>query len=137
MKIALTVWEGRISPVFDSARTLLIATIEKGAAVGERYELFRSGLPYNRAVQLFDLDVKVLICGAISHIYTTVIETYDIEIIPFVSGDADQVLDHYLKGTLFTDHFMMPGCGRRGRRSRNRCGREYVKHHHKKERRYD
>ena len=35
MKAALTVWEGRVSPVFDVSREALVLTIEDGA-VGAR-----------------------------------------------------------------------------------------------------
>ena len=33
MKAALTVWDGRISPVFDVSREALVLTIENGAVV--------------------------------------------------------------------------------------------------------
>jgi hypothetical protein len=40
MKVAFTAWEDRISPVFDSARKLLIADIENERIVGRQYEPF-------------------------------------------------------------------------------------------------
>ena len=48
MKIAITVWGNRISPVFDSAQTILLAHIESGKIVEQRREflprLVASGL---------------------------------------------------------------------------------------------
>ncbi|MGA1869913.1 MAG: NifB/NifX family molybdenum-iron cluster-binding protein [bacterium] len=127
MRMALTVWGNKISPVFDSARRLLIVDVEKGVVIRRHHEFFHSELPYNRAAMLFDLRAKVLICGAISQIFANVIEAYGIKIVPFVTGDVDQVLNHYLKGAPFTAHFYMPGCGHKGRRLRSRRGRGYLK----------
>lgn len=123
IKVALTVWENRISPVFDSARMLLIANIENKTVKSRRYEPFYSELSLRRAAKMSDLGVKVLICGAVSQPLANMVEAYGIELIPFVTGDVNQVLDAYLKDILSTPNFRMPGCqaGRR-RRCRHRRG---------------
>ena len=109
MKVALTIWEGRISPVFDSARMLLIVDIENRTVTGKHYEPFHSVWPSYRGARLFDLGINVLICGAVSHFFATMVEVYDIRIISFVRGDANDVLSAYLTGTLSTPQFRMPG----------------------------
>ena len=40
MKVALTAWGDRISPVFDSAHTLLIAEIKNKQIISKHYESF-------------------------------------------------------------------------------------------------
>ena len=40
MKVALTVWEGHISPLFDATRMLLIADIEGNRVTDRRMEPF-------------------------------------------------------------------------------------------------
>lgn len=122
VKVALTVWENRISPVFDSARMVLVAQIEKGAVVGRHYEPLDYELPLSRVSKLSKLGVRVLICGAISQIFANTIEAHGIRIFPFVAGDVNQVLDAYLKGSLLIPSFQMPGCGMK-RRKRFRGGR--------------
>ena len=116
MKVALTVWQNRISPVFDSARMLLIADVENEEVTGTCYKLFHSELPHCRAAELFDLQVKVLICGAISQIFVNMIEAHEIKIFPFITGEVNQVIDAYLKGLLSAPNFQMPGCGTSRRR---------------------
>ncbi len=49
MKAALTAWEKRISPVFDSAHTLLIAEIENGEVRDKHYEPFDPNFPWRLA----------------------------------------------------------------------------------------
>jgi predicted Fe-Mo cluster-binding NifX family protein len=116
IKVAFTVWENRISPVFDSARMLLIAEIENAVIVAKHYEPFHFRLPFYRAMKLFDLEVTVLICGAISQLYANIIESYGIGIIPFVAGEANEILDAYLKHMPLSPDFQMPGCRNRRRR---------------------
>ncbi|MBW2099765.1 MAG: NifB/NifX family molybdenum-iron cluster-binding protein [Deltaproteobacteria bacterium] len=122
--MALSVWENRISPVFDSARMLLITDLENKVVTGRYYEPFSSEVPMKRAAKLSDLGVKILICGAVSQPLAHMIEGYGIRIIPFVRGKVDQVLRAYLKEVLSTPNFRMPGCkdrDRKRRRSRRGC----------------
>ncbi len=120
VKVALTVWEERISPVFDFARMLLVVEIEGREVVGRRYEPFGFDRVLRRVAMLSDLDVEVLICGAVSEPVANMIEARGIRLVPFVTGSVDQVLDAYLKNILAAPDFRMPGCG--GRRRRRRRG---------------
>jgi len=122
MKVALTVWESRVSPVFDSARMALIAEVENAVVVNRHYEPLGSELPLSRAVKLSELGVMVLICGAISQLFADMVEAHGIRVVPFITGNVNQVLDAYLKGLLHMPSFQMPGCGMR-RRKRFRGGR--------------
>jgi len=82
MKIALAVWKNRISPVFDSSRVVVLVDIKNSLVTSKRYVHLKTELPSNRAMELVDLDVKILICGAISQIFAYTIESHGIEIIP-------------------------------------------------------
>ena len=116
MKIGITVWKNRISPLFDSAQMLLIAEIKNGTITGKHYEPFHLDFPSSKAIRIYNLGVRVVICGAVSHFLANMIEAYGIRIIPFVAGDVNKVIDAYLKGNLPTQKFQMPGCGIRRRR---------------------
>ena len=134
MKLCLTVWENRISQVFDSARMVLIADVQNGELRKKSYELFRSELPQCRAATLSTLHVKVLICGAISQVCANMIDAYSIRIISFVTGEVDKVLDAYLKGILLAPNFQMPGCRHKGMRLKGRHGRRHSRQSCNKER---
>jgi predicted Fe-Mo cluster-binding NifX family protein len=111
-RIALAVWGDILSPVFDSAGTVLIADIKGGKATVSRTEDLGPQLPYSRAMRLSGWGVQVLICGAISMEYARMLESFGMEVIGFISGNARQVLDAYLKGALIRNAYSMPGCGR-------------------------
>lgn len=115
MKTAITIWNGRIAPVFDVARLCLL--IEEDS----RSELpLPDGNATIRASFLRDKDVAVVICGAISREYENALVASGIEVISFIAGSIEQVLEAWHAGTLVQQHFAMPGCGCRRRRCRNR-----------------
>jgi len=110
MRVALTAWENRISPLFDCAGMLLIVDIVDRKKTGRYFEPFHCESPFSRASKLSALEIEVLICGAVSNLFANIIETHGIRIIPFVAGTVDEVLDAYLTGGLCDSKFRMPGC---------------------------
>jgi len=110
MKVALTVWKNRISPLFDATRMLLIADIGKRRIREQRLEALDCDTAFARAARLDELGVKVLICGGISDFFARLIEAHSIQIIPFVAGSVDEVLEAYVSGDLFIKRLRMPGC---------------------------
>jgi predicted Fe-Mo cluster-binding NifX family protein len=118
MRLALTVWKDRISPVFDVARNILVVDVEDGIAVGRRNENFVEQDPFQKIARLVELRVQTLVCGAVSSPVAGAASAYGIRMIPFVAGDVDAVIDAFLTGSLLNPAFCMPGCRGRGRRLR-------------------
>jgi len=116
MKIALTVWEDRISPVFDVANTLLLAEIANGEVLNRQFAAFNPVISSRLAEMLKQMGISVLICGAISEVPANIIAVNGIELIPFISGNADRVIDSFAKGKPIIPAFSMPGCGKQCRR---------------------
>ena len=96
MKVALTVWNGRISPVFDVSRKVLILDVAHGAVTGQREEPLEGIDPVQKARKLVEWEVRKLICGAISRPLAGLFATYGIRTIPFIAGDAEEVIKAYL-----------------------------------------
>jgi predicted Fe-Mo cluster-binding NifX family protein len=110
MRVAVTVWEDRISPVFDASRRLLIAGIENARITDRSCLAFDSGMPDTLVRMLVGLDVPLLICGAISRVPADIIVTGGIQLISFIAGEVDRVLGAYAKGVPLAPTFVMPGC---------------------------
>ena len=123
--IAFTIWQDRISPVFDSSKVVLILDIENSVEISRRSVTLETHAPLSRARELTDLGVHVLICGAISLPFANAIESMGINIFPFVAGDINSVICSYLDGTVHNPSFLMPGCRRKSRR-RFRGGRNSI-----------
>lgn len=110
MKVAVTIWEDRISPVFDASRRLLIVDI-KSSRIGDRSLLaFDPEQPSGLAKNLASLGVKVLICGAVSQLPATIINAAGITLIAFITGEVERVLDAFARGESLEPTFLMPGC---------------------------
>ncbi len=109
MKIAIPIWEDRISPVLDAASRLLIVEIvnQKEAS---RFETYFEGeeLPH-KCVRIRGLGIRTLICGAVSTSFSKMLEASGINIISGISGHPEAVLDAYLRGNLYHSKFLMPG----------------------------
>ena len=112
MKVAVTVWEDRVSPVFDSAKNLLIAEIENARVMKTRYQQFDPEMVFQLAQMLKDHQVDAIICGAVSEGPANLLEAAGFELISFIAGDVDQVLENFIKDQPVWTELIMPGCGR-------------------------
>ncbi|WP_163337244.1 NifB/NifX family molybdenum-iron cluster-binding protein [Desulfopila sp. IMCC35008] len=117
MKVGVTVWGDRISPVFDAARMLLVVEI-RGCESVSRELLPCSPTRIRDFVNLLqEKGIGELICGAISKGPASVVEDSGIRLIPFIAGMVDPVLQVYAQGYTI-ESYRMPGCC-----GNNRCGR--------------
>ncbi len=114
VKAAFSCWNGRIAPVFDSARQVRIVEATGGRVVAEKPEELSLDLPVQKAQRLAERGVSVLVCGAISRPLQAMVSSLGIRVIPFVAGDLPAVIQAWLKGTLPGHAFAMPGCWRQG-----------------------
>lgn len=109
MKIALPVWEGKISPVFDTASKLLVLQVEEKK---EKYrfetQLHEKDLA-RRCSRIKNLDVDLLICGGISRQFYRMLTGAGVRVICWICGGAEDVLNAYMGGTLHHSKFLMPG----------------------------
>jgi len=114
MRVAIAVWNDRISPVFDTSSRLLLVDVEQGAERDRRIvEVGADSFPMQRARRLTELEVNVLICGAISRVLVEMVSASGVVVVPWVSGPVEGVLRAYLTKRLSDSRWRMPGC--RGR----------------------
>ncbi|MCP3900573.1 MAG: dinitrogenase iron-molybdenum cofactor biosynthesis domain-containing protein, partial [Desulfobacteraceae bacterium] len=74
MKIAITVWGNRISPVFDSANTLMIAQVDNSKVTNKVFEKFNPTITTQIIPVFKNYLIDVLICGAITEPQSEIIE---------------------------------------------------------------
>lgn len=119
MRVAIPLWQGRVSPVFDEAsRILLVDVVEKKEKHRQEESLIARN-PFERAQMLPKLGVELLICGMISQTLRTALASAGIRIIPHICGSMEEVIAALLDGRIDSGALRMPGCGRR-KRMRNR-----------------
>jgi predicted Fe-Mo cluster-binding NifX family protein len=111
MRLAISIWNDRISPVFDAADHLLLIDIEQGQERGRREEVISDVFPSRRIRRLTELGVNALICGGISRPLITLLAESGISVCPWTAGPVDMVLKAYFAGRLHDPQWRMPGCG--------------------------
>jgi len=134
MRIAVPNTAGRVSPVFDWARAVVIREGDDLADQSEEIKSLEGILPPHRPRFLSELGVDVLLCGGISTELAAAFVPKGIEVVAGLAGGIEEVLAAYMTGRLPDPALTMPGwrfmpapcsgVGQRGRcRRRNRGGR--------------
>jgi len=111
MKIAIPVWEGKVSPVFDTASRLLVFDVEDAREI----KRFQTSLDEKdlgrRCSRIKGLGIELLICGAISSQFRDMLMASGVKVISWISGQTEEVVKAYLNGKLCDPKFLMPGHG--------------------------
>jgi predicted Fe-Mo cluster-binding NifX family protein len=108
MRIAVTRWGERISPLFESAARLAVVTLgPTGAAT--RFEAGMEGMDAGERIRLLrGLAIEMLICGAIARETRTRLTAAGIGVASDVCGLWEEALAAYLDGRLEGADFYVP-----------------------------
>ena len=124
MRLAIPVWQGRISPVFDVAGQLLLVELADAREVARQEQMVDETTVDERARKLAELGVETLICAGISQSLETELASRGIRVTAHICGNVEEVLAAFVAGRLREERFAMPGCcGQRRQRHRGGCGR--------------
>ena len=110
MKVAVAVWNDRVSPLLDSAERVLVADVEGGKATERTIETLGPAGPAQKVSRLTSLGVDVLVCGAVSQPVAAIVQSAGIQLVPWTAGQVEDVLLAFLEGRLEQSCFSMPGC---------------------------
>ncbi|OQY51437.1 MAG: dinitrogenase iron-molybdenum cofactor biosynthesis domain-containing protein [Desulfobacteraceae bacterium 4572_89] len=110
MKIAITIWGNRISPVFDAAHTLLVTRIKNKTISKKNYISFDPQSHQDLIKILNKNEITTLICGAISTKPADFIVKNNIKLISFVTGNALDFIDSFASSQTIDQGHVMPGC---------------------------
>jgi predicted Fe-Mo cluster-binding NifX family protein len=115
--VATPIVEGRIAPLFDVARHLLVIEYRYDREIQRRKAHIGQVTLLSRLRILSSNGVDVLICEAVSAPLEMLVVAEGIKVIHHVCGSVEPVLEAYVAGRLTEDAFVMPGCGGCRRRS--------------------
>ena len=121
MRVAIPLWQGRVSPVFDEASRILLVDFTDGWEQHRHEEALIVHNPFERARLFPKLGIDLLICGMISQTQQKALSSVGIRIIPHICGSMEDVIDAFLDGRLESGALLMPGCGNPKRLRKHRC----------------
>ncbi len=122
-KVAIPIWNGRVSPVLDTAQYLLVVQLEDSREVARDTMTVSPEHFSYRAAFISNLKIDILICGAVSCRFEEALGSSGVKVQPWHCGDVEAVLAAFVRGDLENEGFRLPGCGRGRRRggSGGRC----------------
>ena len=109
MRIAIPVWNDRVSPVFDVSRSILVVDIADGAVLRETVHTLENEA---RASKLNKLGVDTLICAAVSTPLEAVLWVAGIEVICDTCGTVNEIVEAFASGDTELSRFRSPGNNR-------------------------
>ncbi len=78
-RVAISISDGRISPLFDAARRLLLVDVENGHELRRSEHMVQRAERGPQSRRVAELGVDVLICGAISRPLEAMLVSADVE----------------------------------------------------------
>jgi len=110
VRLAISHHQGRISPVFDTAGSVLLVDVENGRELRRELRSLDQNQLLARAEEFLKLEADVLLCGAISAPLEALLISSGVHVIGFLCGPVDEVLAAFLNGDIGKPRFLMPGC---------------------------
>jgi predicted Fe-Mo cluster-binding NifX family protein len=123
MRVAIPLWQGRVSPVFDEASRILLIDISEKQEQRRQERFMGARNPFERAQLLPKFGVDLLICGMISQTQHAALCSAGVRIIPHICGSMEEVISAFLNGRIESGEMLMPGCGGRKRLRNRMAGR--------------
>ena len=117
MKVAVPIWDGRISPVLDTAEKLKVFNIVEGKIVSQ-HEIHIGGMPIQERARVITDNAMIMICGALSNHMASILSLSGLILYPWVMGNVDRLVEIIADGNTPGPEFSMPGCRRKRCRSR-------------------
>jgi len=117
VKAAIPIVGTCVSPRFDCGAALLVAEIEGGVVTSRQEVVDTACNALQLVARLRELGVEVLVCGAVTGFLLRHLAANAIQVFPWVSGEASDVLNGLARGRPPLATVPALRCGR-GRRTR-------------------
>ncbi len=115
-RVAIPIFQNRISPVLDSCRHMLIIDIDQGAEM-DRETVYMDEMSLTERCGIFaKLDVTMMICGGVSEVFANMLMGAGIHLLNGIAGEVDDVITAFFEGRLDKPQFYMPGFRKDNRR---------------------
>jgi len=108
-RLAIPIFQNRVSPVLDSCRHMLLVGIDKNTEM-DRENIYLGTMSLTERCAIFTkLEVAVVICGGVSEVFANMVVGSNIILINGIVGEIDDVIKAYLEERLDRPQFYMPG----------------------------
>ncbi len=116
LRVAIPVFNGRISPLLDVAVSFVTADIDRDEIREKSVIKLADNSSLLRLGVLKKQGVALVICSAVSRECACAVARMGITVLPGIIGEVDDVIEAFARDALGSERFAMPGCCGRSRR---------------------
>ena len=98
--IALSVFGDRISSRLDTAEKMMIVSADDNVVRKKQTLHLQESNPLLKINKIIELNPDVLICGGLTEVCAEKLKCSKINVIPWVQGNSEEILQIYLGGLL-------------------------------------
>lgn len=109
MKIAITLWGNKVSPVFDACEYVLLVTLQKRREVNRELVPVKNLQAVETGRLLQKRGVEWLVCGAITRVALEDLIGLGLKVTGYISGNVEQIITAICYDEPIEEMFDMPG----------------------------
>jgi predicted Fe-Mo cluster-binding NifX family protein len=108
-RVAIPVFESRVSPVLDSCQRMVVVDIERGCEI-RRQELSLEKMPIHERIEVMARwGIRKVICAGVSDIMCRFLAGKNIALVSGIAGELEKIIDAYICNRLDDACYIMPG----------------------------
>ena len=108
-RVAIPVFESRVSPVLDSCRRMVIIDIDGDCEVGRQEVFFEKMSSLERIEIIARWGIGKIICAGVSDVMCRFLAGKNIAVISGIAGELEKIINAYICNRLDDQCFIMPG----------------------------
>lgn len=108
-RIAIPVFQARISPVLDACTRLLVVDIDNGKEILCTDVSLKNMSRRERTEAISRWDIDTIICAGVSELMCSYIAGRGVRLISGIAGEPEKIIDAYIHNRLDQKCFLMPG----------------------------
>ncbi len=108
-RVAIPVFESRVSPVLDSCQRMVVVDIEKGCEIRRQVLTLEKMSVHERIEVMARWGIRKIICAGISEVMCKFLAGKDIALVSGVAGELEKIISAYICNRLDDACYIMPG----------------------------
>ena len=108
-RVAIPVFESRVSPVLDSCHRMVVVDIEKGREI-RRQDLNLEKMSIHERIEVMARwGIRKIICAGVSDVMCRFLAGKNIALVSGIAGELEKIINAYICNRLDDTCFVMPG----------------------------
>ena len=108
-RVAIPVFEARVSPVLDSCHRMVVVDIERGREI-RRQDLNLEKMPIHERIEVMARwGIRKIICAGVSDVMCKFLAGKNIALVSGIAGELEKIINAYICNRLDDACFIMPG----------------------------